>query len=216
MTFDLFLKKCGRLFFARMSPLFFFLLLGLPVVGTSLYIFFAHAELQDLEERFAHAARKEKISFARKMRKDRFLERYSQADPYFLDQQLEVFPLLTREKEKLQALQHHPAFPESRSLGERIRFLNENKLAFKEENIRTNSQIKEMDEKLRYVVQMDEADLKQILSLIENVPIGPYVPFSTSPQLIVKDIRIKKMETPFQTEVCEVDMDLLKREFIKP
>jgi len=211
----MFLEKIGQFFFSQMRPTFFFILVVFPVVAATLLVFFESAEIQDLEDRFAKLSRKEKIAFERKGRKERFLKRYSNANPYFLDQEIEAFSLLQSEKTRLESLLRHPAFPESQSLKERLAFLEENRFAFAEENIRTSTTMKEVEEKQRKSVQMDETDLKAILSLVEDLPIDSSVPSTGSPQLIIKDFRLKKQETSLQTEVFEVEMDLLKREFIK-
>ena len=76
--------------------------------------------------------------------------------------------------------------------------------------------MKEVEEKQRHPVQMDESDLKQILSLIEDLPVDSFLPSAGSPQLLIKEFRLKKQETPLHTEVFEVEMDLLKREFSEP
>jgi hypothetical protein len=62
---------------------------------------------------------------------------------------------------------------------------------------------------------MDENDLKTILSLIEDIPVDSALPSKSSPQILIKDFRLKKQETSLQTSVFEVQMDLLKREFTK-
>lgn len=212
MSLSHFFERSGQIFFSRMHPVFFFLLTMLPVLAAACFVFLEKGHLQDLEERFAAAARKEKISLERKARKERFIQRYSQADPYFLDQKIESFPLLLAEKEQLESLLHHPAFPESTVLKDRLQFLNDNRLAFVEENMKTSSQWKEVEEKQRRPVQMDEQDLQKILSLIEDVQVGPYIPSNTSPQILIKDFRLKKQETPLN-QVWEAEMDLFKREF---
>ena len=211
----MFLEKCGTLFFSRMRPPFFFALALLPPIVAGVFLFLEYTKLQDLEERFSAAARKQKMAVERIERKDRFIRRYSHADPYFLDRQIESFPLLQSEKVRIESLLHHPAFPESQSLKDRLFFLSENRLSFTEENIHVSSQIKETEEKQRHPVQMDESDLKKILSLVEDVPIESILPSNDSPQILIKDFRIKKQETALQTEVFEVEMDLLKREFTK-
>lgn len=215
MSFSQIFEKCGQIFFSRTRPIFFFALTICPILAAALFVFLEKGKLQELESRFSAAARKEKIAFERKSRRERFIQRYSHSDPYFLDQQIEAFPLLQTEKERLQSLLHHPAFPQSEILRERLQFLTDNRLSFAEENIRTSSQMKEIEEKQRRSVQMDQKDLQKILSLIEDVPVGPYLPSNTSPQILIKELKIKKLETSLQTEVFEVDMDLLKREFIK-
>lgn len=212
----MFLEKCGQFFFLRMRPPFFFVLAILPLIAVALFLSQKSSELEDLEERFASAARKEKLALERKARKERFLHRYSHANPYFLDNQIESFPLLENERQKLEALLHHPAFPESQSIKDRLAFLKENRFAFTEEKIEVSSQMKEVEERQRHPVQMDESDLKQILSLIEDVPIETFSAVSGTPQILIKNFLLKKQETPLHTEVFEVEMDLLKREFTEP
>lgn len=211
----MFLEKCGKIFFLKMRPAFFFSLVALPLFLTALFLFQEKVHLRELEERFIKASRKEKLAMERKGRKDRFLRRYSEANPYFLDQMIESFPLLQNEKLRLESLQSHPAFPESLSIRDRIQFLSENKLIFREEKIENSKEMKEVYEHQLYPAQMDEDDLKQILSIIEDVPIDTYLPKEHPPQILVKDFRLKKIQTPLNTEVFEVEMDLIKREFIK-
>jgi hypothetical protein len=211
----MFLEKCGQFFFSRMRPAFFFVMAAFPVMAAAFFLYLESTELYDLEERFSKLSRKEKIAFERKGRKERFLKRHSHANPYFLDHEIEGFPLLQSEKTRLESLLSHPAFPESQSLKSRLAFLNENRFAFTEENIRVSNTMKEVDEKQRKSVQMDENDLKKILSITEDLPIDSELPPTGSPQLIIKEFRLKKQETSLQTEVFEVEMDLLKREFIK-
>lgn len=208
-------EKLGRIFFMQMRPLFFFVLCAIPLIIAALFLYSQHAKLEELETRFAAAARKEKLALERKARKETFLERYSHADPYFLDQKIESFLLLESERARLDSLMHHSAFPESPSIQERLEFLNKNRFRFTEENIVASTDIKEVDEKQRHPVQMDETDLKKILSLIEDLPIDSALPSNDSPQILIKEFRLKKKQTSLQTEIFEVEMDLLKREFTK-
>ncbi|PIS01898.1 MAG: hypothetical protein COT85_08140 [Chlamydiae bacterium CG10_big_fil_rev_8_21_14_0_10_42_34] len=209
----MFFEKCGKFFFSQMRPLFFFALCTFPLFATAFILFNEYNELQDLETRFSRALRKEKLSLAKKGRKERFLKRYSSPSPYFLDQNIESLTLLNEEAEKLQSILSHPAFPDSRSIKSRLAFLKDNRLSFIEENIRTSAKIKEVEEKLRNPVQLDENDLKKVLSLIEDVEIDNFTPIDHCPQMIIKDFRLKKQETSLHTELFEVEMDLIKREF---
>ncbi len=211
----LFLEQCGKFFFLKIRPLFFFALVLIPLIGAGFYLSQEANSLQDLQERFAKAARKERFALERKERKERFLQRYSSANPYFLDHNIESFPLLEREKEQLDSLLRHPAFPESRALQERLRFLQENRLVFREEKIEVSKEMKEVEERQQHPVQMDEADLKQILAMIEDVSIDDKYPIEHSPHMIIKEFHLKKRKTPLQTEVFEVEMDLIKREFYR-
>jgi hypothetical protein len=172
--------------------------------------------MNELENRLSTTLRKGKTALERKDRKEKFLALHADADPYFLDQYIESVSFLQKEREEVQSLLF--AFPNNSSIQERLKFLtqDENKLQFIEENIRTSNLIKETDEKQRQSVQMNESDLQQILCLIENIPVGPFEPHKLSPQFLIRDIQLKRISTPLQTEVFEVEMNLLKREFKKP
>lgn len=209
----MFFEQCGRLFFGKIRPFFFFFALSLPFVFTSWFLFLEYTQLQSLQERGINASKKQKIAFERKGRKETFLKRYTHTDPYFLNQSIEALPLLQSEKQKIESLLHHPAFPESQLLQERLSFLDRNRLSFAEDNIRVSSRIKETDEKQRYPVQLDENDLHLLLALIEHIPLKHFEPSLKSPQLLIKNFQLQKHKTPLQTDVFELEMDLLKREF---
>lgn len=208
----MFLEKCGKYFFFKMRPLFFFVLILFPLLGASFYIFLVSKRVEELEDRFRSAQKKEKLAFQRKEMKEKFLARYSNPDPYFLDRQIESFHPLTREETKLLSLQNHPAYPESSSLEERLVFIRENKLAFIEDKISLEKEMKETEERQRAPIQVDESDLKKLLCLIEDLPDGEAT-FERRPQILIKEFRMKKVETPLETETFEVKMDLIKREF---
>lgn len=212
----MFFEKCGQLFFQRMRPAFFFTLAALPLIGAGFFLSQESIHLKNLEDRFAKTAKKEQLAIERKKRKERFISRYSHSNPYFIDQSIESLPLLQNEKQLLESLLHHPAFPESGTIKNRLSFIDENRLAFREGKIETTTEMKEVQEHQRRPVQMDETDLKKVLSLLEDVPIEKIVPKAGSPQILIKDFLLKKLETPLRTEVFEVKMDLIKREFIHP
>ncbi|HLB53025.1 MAG TPA: hypothetical protein VJK48_04885 [Chlamydiales bacterium] len=191
--------------------------MSIPILIATLFLFMQNRNLEELEELFIGASRKAKTAFERKQKKERFLGRYLYANPYFLNEQIESIVFLQREKQQIQALFSHPASVDKDLLQERLAFLsgNENRFSFIEENIRFSKEMKETEEKQRYPVQMDEDDLKKVLSIIENIPIGLHTPISSSPQLLIRELRMKRLQTPLQTEVFEVEMELHKREFTK-
>ncbi len=213
MKLDLFLKRFGKLCFSQIRPIFFFILLLFPILFSAMLVFLENQSFQELEMRFQKAARKEKLAFAKKDRKEVFLHRYSQADPYFLDREIETLPLLQAEQEKLTSLANHPAFLDTAALKNRFDFLQENHISFIEQEMRNTPHIKEVEETLKHPIQLDESDLQKLLSIIDNLPIGSFHPIENSPQLMITEFKMKKLKTPLQTEVFEVDMSLLKREF---
>ncbi|EKE08052.1 MAG: hypothetical protein ACD_17C00374G0005 [uncultured bacterium] len=206
----MFLEKCGKFFFLYMHPRFFFLLLLLPLLGASLFLFSARTKWQDLQSRFESALRKEKLALDRKAAKEAFLARYSHADPYFLYREIESFALLEREKQQLQTLQCNPAYPQSPKILERLKYIQENRLVFSEEKNSNEPHMKETEERQRFAVEMDEYDLKQLLSIIEDIDPDP---MEKRPQILVKECKLNKTNTSLEKEVFTVKMDLLKREF---
>ncbi len=214
----MFLEQCGKIFFSKMRPIFFFSLLISPLLFSLSYLFIQNNRFHELKDSFEMAIQKGKVAMDRKAKKERFLKNYSYSDPYFLDQQIESLHFLQLERANLEALLSHPALSKKGFLQDRLSFLDgaENRLSFIEENIQASSQIKETEEKQRHPVQMDEQDLQKLLSLIEAIPIGNYLPANRSPQLLIRDFKIKKQETPLKTSVFEVEMELFKREFNLP
>jgi hypothetical protein len=213
----MFFERCGKLFFSQIRPFFLLLLVLFPPLLSALFLFFQHTQLQELEERFAAASRKGRVALSRKTQKERFLQRYASSNPYFIDQQIETLSFLQNERRHLESLLNHPALIRKEAIQQRLSFIlsDENKLAFTEENIRTSSQMAEVDEKQRHPIQVDEEDLQRLLALIEDLRIGDHLPSKQSPQLLIRDFKLKKQQTALQTDVFELEMELLKREFIK-
>jgi len=214
----MFLDFFGKLCFSHVRPPFFYAILLIPFLCSGGYLLNRHAYLEGLASQFLETARKGKSALERKTRKERFIMRYSKADPYFLDKQIEALSFLQKEQGAIESMVHHPALSNKKTLQERLEFLKskENRLSFVEENIRTSPKVKETEEKQRHPVQMDETDLQKLLALIEDIPIGLNAPQPNMPQLLVRDIKIKKTENPLHSEVYEVEMELLKREWIDP
>jgi hypothetical protein len=213
MSFESFGKIC----FSRIRPLFFYSFLLIPFILSGSYLLHCHAHQQQLEARFADTAKLGKNAIIRKTRKENFIKRHSNPDPFFLDKHIESLSFLQNERSTISSMIHHPALSNKRLLQERLNFLESvNRLAFTEENIRTSSRIKETDEKQRRPVQMSEDDLHRLLSSIEDIPVGQHEPLPNMPQLLVRSMSIKKMINPQYCEVYEVEMELLKREWINP
>lgn len=211
----MFLEAFGKICFSQLRPIFFYSFLLIPFILSGSYLLRRHAFQEQLEVRFADAAKKGKLAIARKMRKENFMKRYSNADPFFLDKHIESLSFLQDERSRISSLIHHPALSNKRMLQERLEFLTSdaNHLAFTEENIRISSKIKETDEKQRHPVQMSENDLHKLLASIEDIAVGENEPIAKMPQLLIRDLGLKKIENPGACEVVEVEMELLKREW---
>ena len=210
----MFLENLGRLFFSKIRPFFFFILVSLPLLLTGIYTLGKRLEMSNLEDLFESTLVKASKSLNKRSSKEHFFARYSNPLPYFLDQNIESLVLLQNEIDLLSTYRKHPAISEKELIEARISYLtSKNRISFMEESIRSTNLCKESEEKMKKSVEMDEKDLKKILSLIENVPIGPFEPHPKSPQLIITDLILKKKKVPFDQEIFEVKIDLLKREF---
>ena len=210
-------ERIGLIFFSKIRPLFSFLFLTAPLLATGLYVLQKHLSLQEMQMQYETTLLKAQRSMQKRADKNHFLARYSEAEPYFLDQQIESLALLQEEVEWLQTYKNHPALAENQLAEERAAFLTQgkNKISFMEEEIKKSTLCQETREKMKKTVEMSEKDLEKLLSLIENVTIGSNAPPLKSPQMIITNFSLKKKISPFQQEIFEVKLDLLKREFKK-
>lgn len=205
-------EKWGKIF-AQCHPLLLYAAICSPLVLACTALWVQNNELRELERNFQEAKKKEQFVLMQQAQRDRFLERYSHCNPYFINKHIESLPLLQREKTKLQTALNSPFLFQQNPLHKRWEQILENQISFAETDIRTMEKVKEVDEHLRQSVQVDEEDLKKLLCLIEDCPIGTHTPLLHCPQMIIKKLHIKKRLTSVETETFDLEMDLLKREF---
>jgi hypothetical protein len=210
-------EQLGKFCFSKIHPVFFYFFLLCPILFGGGYAFIEYTNVNDLEERFYHACRKGKTALKRKTQKENLIQRYANTNPYFLDEQIESLSFLQKEQMELEALLQHPALADKRLLESRLNFLSSgaNRLAFTEEAIRTSASMKETEEKQRHPVQMDEKDVKKLLSLMEDVAIDSFSMASHRPQIVITDFRMEEKQTSLKTNIFEVEMQFIKREFIQ-
>ncbi len=211
------LEPLGKFCFSKIHPLFFYFFLLCPILFGAGYAFIEYTNVSDLEERFYHACKKGKTALKRKSEKERLMKRYANTNPYFLDEQIESLSFLQKEQKELETLSQHPALAEKRGVESRLNFLksSSNRLAFTEEAIRTSASMKETEEKQKHPVQMDEKDVKKLLALMEDVTIDSFPSPNHRPQIVITDFRMEEKQTPLKTNIFEVEMQFIKREFIR-
>lgn len=208
-------ETIGRCFLLRLQPIFLFLIVSLPLVLTSIYIAQKRLDLLSLQTQYEATLAKAYKSLNHRAKREKFISRYSETEKYFLDHHIESLPLLQDEILWLQAYEHHPALAEKNLAKGRLKHLSKenNQISFLEEGIKKSQFYQETEEKMKKSVEVNELDLKKILSLIENVQIGPCQPHPKSPQMIITNFSLKRKNSPFKQETFEVKLDLLKREF---
>lgn len=209
-------EQLGKFCFFKLRPFYFLLILLTPILFAFAYFLVESSDLSHLEEAFANSCKRGKSALEKKKEKEYFTKRYSQGNPYFLDEKIESLSFLQSEQKELESWLKHPALVEKKLIESRLDFLKNgsNRLSFAEEAIRSSSTMKEVEEKQRRRVEMDETDLKQLLSLMEDLPMDTSSEISTRPQIVITDFQIHEKKTPLKTNVFEVEMQFIKREFI--
>ncbi len=209
------LERIGKFYFSQKTSLLFYILILFPLVLGGAFLSFQYAELQNLKADFYQTCKKGKIALLKKKTKEDFIRKHANTHPCFLEN-LESTPFLFSEIQELENLIRHPAIADKQALKARLNFLTKgaNCLRFTEEAIHSSSSIKETEEKQLHPVQMNEEDIKKLLSSLEEIPIESYPALESLPQIIITDFHLEKKQTPLKTDVFEVDMQFIKREFI--
>lgn len=198
-------------------PISFYTLL---VVGLtpSLWIVYhssqKNSELENLSYKLEMLHKRSSLSQNKKNKEEQVLAYMREADPYYLDKYVESLTFLDPEIKKWQRL-----FTEKPVLAieQRLEFLrsDKNKLLFAEGEILKEGIFREVEEKQKHPIEVNEDDLKKILCLLEGVKISPYAAPEKHPQILIKQFDLtKKMHPEIKEKVFVLSMHLLKRELI--
>ncbi|MBI5346173.1 MAG: hypothetical protein HZB76_03420 [Chlamydiae bacterium] len=201
--------------FALNPSRFFYYVLALPIIifcsvfALDFNLFF---ELKEKEDSFNSIQKTALINFKKRKKQLEFLKDKTASDPFFIDKELEGISFLEEEKTVLQKMAKHNAFSSNNLINDRLRSLtNENRLSFIEDNIQTSPYIRETEEKQRFPIQINENDLKKLLSIIEEQNIENFNYAKNRPQLLITKFFLQKNEN----KNFSLEMQLLKREFFK-
>lgn len=180
-------------------------------LSAALWLMSAWTDAEQTQELFAARLRNAKPALERKELMERFWGYYANPKPYFLDQEIEGLEFLRHEREQLSAWANHPGLFEKKAVQERLNFLQsgENRLIFGEERVQVSSLCKETLEVQRRPVEMGADELREVLARIENLQ-GQ----AERPQLLVSELHVVRKTTPLHHETLEVQMRILKREFL--
>lgn len=141
---------------------------------------------------------------------------FSNADHFYIDKHLESLTFLEDEIAALNELAESSAYGNQQAIKSRLDFLSgpENRMVFTEGTVQSYPGFQETQETLLHSIEVNEDDLKNILSKIEGVNIGNHSPGPDRPQLIITDFRIEKKNTFASNEVFILNLKVLKREFL--
>jgi hypothetical protein len=133
---------------------------------------------------------------------------YKGADTTYLEIQLESLLFLKKEREALERLINSPTFTGNESAENRYALLTSkaNSLAWVQGRAQEGEGIEQIELSLTHPVEVDIQDVKEILSRIEGNRKG-------KPQLIITDFKLQKKQQSTGSEVFELNLKILKREF---
>lgn len=196
-------------------PLLPFLLLPLALLPSLCLIAHFFIRLNtcgDLENRIYALQRKSALLQLKKQEGEFFAKKLKSADHYYIDKHLENLTFLESDIRTLQVfIQNNP---EDERAKKRMQFLKEgaNQLRFSEQNIKNLQGMQEVEEIQQYPVEMNEEDLKKVLSRIEDVTIASFCPGEKPPQLIIKNFELTRKKIKEQEQVYLINLQLIKRE----
>jgi len=155
-------------------------------------------KIEALEERALSAE-------ASKASRDTVWQKAEHSNPQYLSQVIETLPLLTPELNRVQALARQ--YPSNTALQERVSFLkgDKNRIRFIQEAERSGTFFQETEHKMQNSVQMNEDDLRNFLTLIEDNGV------KDRPLLFMKDFDLKRLKEKADELVYNVQVELIKR-----
>lgn len=134
---------------------------------------------------------------------------FAEADPFYLEKQLESLSFLKKEKEALEQLFKSSTYTGNEIAEKRYAYLTSqaNRLEWLQGSSLTSEGIQQIEIFLAHPVEIDAYDLKEILTRVEGNRKG-------KPQLVFTDFKLNKKEHLSGNEVFELNVKLLKREFM--
>lgn len=162
-----------------------------------------------IEEQILLLGQKQSVNIA-------LMQSYKDADHFYIDKQLETLQFLEPEIESLQMALNNKNIAEDENLKKRYEQLvgSGNSMSFSEGVVQSSTVFQEVVESLIHPVEVDVSNLKEVLAKVEGVEIGSYAPGPNRPQLIITDFKIDKKNTIDKNEVFQLNLKLLKREYL--
>lgn len=198
-------------------PATFYVLLVLGLIPSFWIVYHCSqksSELENMSCKLEMLHKRSSLSKNKKNKEEQVLAYMRGADPYYLDKYVESLTFLDPEIKKWQRLSTEKPIL---AIEQRLEFLSsdKNRLMFAEGEIHKEGIFREVEEKQKHPIEVNEDDLKKILSLLEGVKISPYAAPEKHPQILIKQFDLtKKMHPEIKEKVFVLSMQLLKRELI--
>jgi hypothetical protein len=141
---------------------------------------------------------------------------FRDADHFYIDKYLETLTFLEPEVESIQKLISNKNFVGDDVVKKRLELLTGpgNSMAFSEGVVQASPTLHEVVETLVHPVEVNVSDIQKILSRIDGIDIASHKPGPNRPQLIILDFRIDRKNITEKNEVFQLNLKLLKREFL--
>lgn len=200
----------------RQRLLMYGLSLGLiPLIFVIVSFYYQISHLNELENSIAHVHDKALIREKKQAINMAVIDHFREADHFYIDKYLETLIFLEPEIESLQKLSLNKNFAFDDTVKKRLEMLtSSNTLSFTEGVVQTYPTFQETTETLVHPVEVNVDDIQEILSRIEGVNLGSYIPPSNLPQLIIMDFKIDRKSLSERNEVYVLNLKFLKREFL--
>lgn len=133
---------------------------------------------------------------------------YKDSQSHYLQQELEPWILLEKEKKNISRVLHSPGFCGNKPLENRLAFLTSplNAITLQERPLYTSSSFKEIEVTLHHPVEASLEDVENILKRIEKHE-------KQKPLLLLSHFHLKRKKPIDHNEVFEINFTILKREF---
>lgn len=179
------------------------------------YCFLCKTETENLIERLSFLAQKTTYAIEKKKSYQEFIEKHKHVNECFLQDECKKMRLLSDEISLLSSILNNPLSLNKDKIQNRLNFLqsDQNKLLFIATDSQKNSKQQQTHFKLNSKVFVNVADLKKILSLIEEENIDGFSSDILRPQMIISSFHLTPKLSSVQTENFELYLELYQREF---
>lgn len=138
---------------------------------------------------------------------------FQDADRSYLDKHVDTIVLLKDEVDLLEKITNNPTIAPDPRLTSRLDALKKNTIQFSEGAVDSYPFFKEVTETLAKTVEVNNDDIREILSVVEGVDIGAEHPDPRRPQLIFTEFKLEHKPGPRQGLLYSLNMKLIKREY---
>lgn len=185
----------------------------LPCLVSFCFLYTKQQKIGTLEEQVLFLQTKMEKKKQTRLQEEKILSQIQNAKQNYIQEQLTTLPFLISEKQKWKMCL--AGLDSSLEIKEKYAFLEimDNKIEFSENSLQKTSLFEERELSLLKPIKLNEEDLKNLLSSIEGVAIGPYHQAKGAPQMIITSFSLEKSTfSEMQEEIYTVQMQLLTRQ----